>query len=53
MENSDIMLFFFIIWDSIVTIVFIVILLKIIKDKKEIVNYIEELNSELAKIRKK
>lgn len=53
MKNSDLMLFFFIMYSIIITIVFVHILYKTKKEFNKIDKYNEELNFELAKLRRK
>ena len=53
MENSIFILFFFILYDLIITILFIHIYYKMLEKIKENEKYIEELLLELAKLRKK
>ena len=53
MKNSDFILFFFIIFDLMIKIIFIVILSFLIRKNNQIENYIDELNLEVAKIRRK
>lgn len=53
MKNSDILLFFFIIYSVIITFVFITIMYKVVKKYRELDKYNEELFFELAKLRRK
>ena len=53
MENSIFILFFFILYDLIITILFIHIYYKMLEKIKENEKYIDELLLELAKLRKK
>lgn len=53
MKNSDLLLFFFIIYNIVITIVFIIKYFKIKEENDKLDKYNEELNSELAKLRQK
>lgn len=53
MKNSELLLFFFIIYSVIITFVFIAIIYKVIKKYRELDKYNEELFLEIAKWRQK
>lgn len=53
MKNSDIMLFFFILYSIIITILFIVLYMKLKKENSKLNEYNEELFFEVAKLRQK
>lgn len=53
MKNSDIMLFFFILYDIIITIVFVVNYYKVKVECNKLDKYNEELFFEVAKLRRK
>lgn len=53
MKNSDLMLFFFIIYSIVITIIFLIKYFKIKKEYIKLDKYNEELNFELAKERRK
>lgn len=53
MKNSDILLFFFILYDIVITIVFTLKYLKIKEEYNKLDKYNEELFFELAKLRRK
>lgn len=53
MKNSDLLLFFFIIYNIVITIVFMIKYFKIKEENDKLDKYNEELNYELAKLRQK
>ena len=53
MENRELVLFFFILYDIITTICFVVYVLYLIDKNKKIEDLLEDMCKELAKIRKK
>lgn len=53
MKNSDLMLFFFIIYNIVITIVFIIKYFKIKEENNKLDKYNEELFFEVAKLRRK
>lgn len=53
MKNSDFMLFFFILYDIIITIIFAISYYKVKVEYNKLDKYNEELNFELAKERRK
>ena len=53
MKNSELMLFFFIIYSIIITFIFIIIIYKTMKKYRELDKYNEELFLEIAKLRQK
>lgn len=52
MENRDFVLFFFIIYDIISSVIFMRVIFNLRDKNKELENYTDELHNELAKLRK-
>lgn len=53
MENRELVLFFFILYDIITTLCFVVYVLYLIKKNEKLEDLLEDMYKELAKLRKK